>query len=430
MGRGTKTDYRFDTLAIHAGKKTDKETHAVVLPIYATTAYDFESAEHARRLFSLEEEGNIYSRLSNPTSDALERRIAALEGGTGAIAVSSGHAAIFGAVLNLCTAGDEIVSSSYIYGGAINMLGVTLKRLGINVRFVDPDDMGQWEAAVNEHTKAFFTEVIGNPNANVSDVEKIAGIAHKYGIPMIADSTFTTPYLMRPFEFGADLVIHSATKFLGGHGNAMAGLIVESGKFPYKNNPRFPLYNEPDVSYHGVVFADMENCFTNRFRCLILRDVGCCISPFNSFLIEQGIETLSVRMERHCQNARKVAEYLASNPSVGFVSYPGLPGNRYYDLAKRTMPKGCGAVFTFGIKGGRENGAKFLDSLRMISHVANLGDVRTIVTHPATTTHSQLTDEQLTACGIRPETVRISVGLEDVQDIIDDLDQAIQKATE
>ena len=423
-----ETDYRFDTLAVRAGKKPDKENHSVVLPIYATTAYDFESAEYARRLFSLEEEGNIYARLSNPTSDALERRVTALEGGVGAISVSSGHAAIFGAVLNLCSAGDEIVSSSYIYGGAINMLGVTLKRLGINVRFVDPDDMDQWEAAVNEHTKAFFTEVVGNPNANVSDIEKIAKIAHKYGIPLIADSTFTTPYLFRPFEWGADLVIHSATKFLGGHGNAMAGLLVESGEFPYKNNPRFPLYNEPDVSYHGVIFADMKACFTSRFRCLILRDIGCCISPFNSFLIEQGIETLSIRMERLCQNAQKVAEYLASNPSVSFVNYPGLPESPYYELAKRMMPKGCGAVLTFGLKGGRENGAKFLDSLQMISHVANLGDVRTIVTHPATTTHSQLSDEQLAACGIRPETVRISVGLEDVEDIIGDLGQAIEKA--
>ncbi|HNW05036.1 MAG TPA: O-acetylhomoserine aminocarboxypropyltransferase/cysteine synthase [Oscillospiraceae bacterium] len=421
-------EYRFDTLAVHAGNKPDKENHAVALPIYATTAYDLESAEYARRLFLLQEEGHIYSRLSNPTSDALERRVAAMEGGVGAMAVSSGHAAIFGSVLNLCSAGDELVSSSYIYGGAINMLGVTLKRLGITVRFVDPDDMDQWEAAVNEHTKAFFTEVIGNPNANVSDIERIAKIAHKYGIPLIADSTFTTPYLMKPFELGADLVIHSATKLLGGHGTAMAGLVVESGKFPYKDNPRFPLYNEPDISYHGVIFADMEKCFTNRFRCLVLRDTGCCISPFNSFLIEQGIETLSVRMERLCESTQKIAEYLAANPSVAFVNYPGLPESPYYELAKRIMPKGCGAVLTFGLKGGRENGAKFIDSIRLISHVANLGDVRTIATHPATTTHSQLSDEQLSACGIRPETVRISVGLEDVRDIIDDLDQAIQKA--
>lgn len=421
--------YHFDTLAVHAGFVHDSLTHSATLPIYATNAYEFESAKHAKSLFNLEEAGNIYTRIMNPTVDALERRVVALEGGVAALAMASGHSSMFSAILNLAGEGDEIVSSITIYGGAINMFGVTLKRLGITVKFVDPDDFDAWENAVTEKTKAFFVEVVGNPNANVADIERISEIAHSHGIPLIADSTFTTPYLIKPIQLGADIVAHSATKFLGGHGTVMGGIVVDSGKFKFKDNPRFPLYNEPDVSYHGVVFADLEAPFVTRLRTLTLRDVGACLSPFNAFMLEQGIETLSLRMRRHCDNAMEVAKYLSENPAVSFVNYPGLPDNKYYDLAKKILPLGCGSVFTFGLKGGREVGAKFIDSLSLIGHMANVGDVRTIVTHPASTTHSQLSDEQLTMSGITAETVRLSVGIEDVRDIIDDLDRAIKQAT-
>jgi len=421
--------YHFDTLAVHAGLEPEPTTHSVTLPIYATNAYEFESADYARRLFTLETPGNIYTRLMNPTVDALERRVAALDGGVGALAMASGHSTMFSSILNLAGEGDEVVSSINIYGGAINMYGVTLRRIGINVKFVDPDDPAAWENAVTDRTKAFFVEVVGNPNANVADLEMIAGIAHKHGIPFIADSTFTTPYLIKPIDYGADIVIHSATKFLGGHGTVMGGIVVDSGRFAFKGNPRFPLYNEPDVSYHGVVFADTgDGAFINRLRALTLRDVGACLSPFNAFLIEQGIETLSLRMKRHCENAQAVAEYLQANPNVSFVNYPGLPGNKYYERAQKYLPNGCGSVFTFGLKGGRDTGAKFIDSLKLVSHVANVGDVRTIVTHPATTTHSQLSNEQLAEAGITPETVRLSVGIEDARDIIADIDQAINAA--
>ncbi len=420
----------FDTLMIHAGQVTDSETHSVCTPIYQTNAYEFESSEYAKELFELKRGGNIYTRIMNPTCDTLERRVAALEGGVGALSMASGHAAIFATLLNLAKAGDEIVSSMNIYGGAINLLGVTLKNLGIHVKFVNPDDLSAWEAAVTDKTKAFFAEVVGNPNANVADLEGIAAVAHRHGIPFIADSTFTTPYLCRPFEFGADIVIHSATKFLGGHGNSMAGVVVDNGKFEFLGNPRFPQYNEPDVSYHGVVFGkDCGNAgFITRLRVLMLRDLGACLSPFNAFMILQGIETLSLRMQRHSDNALKVAEFLSKNEYVSFVNYPGLAADRYHALKKKYMPKGAGAVFTFGLKGSRENGARFIDSLKLIRNVANVGDVRSQVIHPATTTHSQLSDEQLKATGITAETVRLSIGLEDPADIITDLDNAIRLA--
>ncbi len=294
--------------------------------------------------------------------------------------------------------------------------------------FVDPDDMEAWENAVTDRTKAFFYEVVGNPNANVADMEAIAAIGHAHGIPVIADSTFTTPYLCRPIEYGADIVIHSATKFLGGHSNGMCGIVVDSGKFRYKDNPRFPLFNEPDVSYHGIVFADMETAFITRLRTLIMRDLGACISPFNSFMILQGVETLPLRMQRHCENAQRVAEYLAVHPSVDFVNYTGLPQSPYYERKLKYLPKGCGAVFTFGLKGTRENGAKFIDSLELLHNIANVGDVRSMVIHPATTTHSQLSDTQLKESGIAEGTIRLSIGLEDIEDIIADLEQAIAKA--
>lgn len=419
----------FDTLAIHAGTEPDPETHSVALPIYQTTAYTFDSTEHARELFELKATGNIYTRLMNPTVDALERRVAALDGGTASLAMASGHAVMFNTFLNLADAGDEIVSSICIYGGAINMMGVTLDRIGIKVKFVDPDDISAWEAAVTDRTKAFFVEVIGNPNANIADIEAIAAVAHRHGIPLIVDSTFTTPYLIQPIKFGADYVIHSATKFLGGHGTAMCGIVTDAGTFQFKGNPRFPLYNQPDVSYHGVVFADCGNSpFIVRLRTLMLRDIGACCSPFNAFLIVQGIETLSLRIQRHADNALAVARYLESNPHVRFVNYPGLESSRYHTLAAKYLPKGAGSVFTFGLCGGREAGAKFIDSLKLFGHVANVGDVRSLVIHPATTTHSQLSDQQLSQSGITAETIRLSIGIEDVNDLIADLEQAIAQA--
>lgn len=423
--------YGFDTLMIHAGTEPDPVTHAVNLPVYQATAYTFDSTDHARKLFELAEPGNIYTRLSNPTVDALERRVAALDGGIGALAMSSGHAVMVAAFLNLASEGDEIVSSISIYGGAINMMGVTLGRMGINVKFVDPDDLDAWENAVTDKTKAFFVEAVGNPNVNLSDIEAIAAVAHRHGIPMIVDSTFTTPYLIRPIDFGADFVIHSATKFLGGHGTAMCGIVTDAGTFKFKDNPRFPLYNEPDVSYHGLVFADMgESAFIGRLRALVLRDLGACCAPMNAFLILQGVETLSLRMQRHSESALAVARHLAAHPDVSFVHYPGLESDAYYQRAQKYLPKGAGGVLTFGVKGGRAACARFIDSLGLVTHVANVGDVRTLVIHPATTTHSQLSDEQLAQAGITAETIRLSVGLEDVNDIIADIDQAIARAKE
>ncbi|MCM1055668.1 MAG: O-acetylhomoserine aminocarboxypropyltransferase/cysteine synthase [Bacteroides sp.] len=419
-------EYLFDTKVIQAGFDGDPVTHSTVPPLYQTNAYTFDSTEHAKRLFELSEAGNIYSRLQNPTCEFFEKKIAALDGGVGALSFASGHAAIFNTVVNLCCEGDEVVSSINIYGGAINMLGVSLKRLGINVRFVDPDDFEAWENAINDRTKLLFTEIVGNPNVNVADLEKIAAIAHRHGIPFAADSTFTTPYLCRPIEFGADLVIHSATKFLAGHGSVMAGVVVDSGKFSFKDNPRFPLFNEPDPSYHGVVFADLgASAFILRLRALITRDLGACLSPFNAYLSIIGVETLPLRMARHCENALAVAEFLESRPEVEKVNYPMLPGNKYYDLAQKYVPKGAGGVLTFELKGGRAAGARFMDSLKLLKIVANVGDVRSMVIHPATTTHSQLSAKQLSQAGISENTVRLSIGLEDKADIIADIEQAI-----
>lgn len=421
--------FSFDTVAVHGGYETEQTTLSVVPPLYQTNAYEFKNTEHAKELFELKEPGNIYCRLSNPTSDILERRMAELDGGAAALSFASGHAAIFNTILNLANAGDEIVSSSCIYGGAINLLGVTLGRLGIKVRFVDPDDLKAWEEAINEKTRAVFFEVIGNPNANVADIGTIAEIAHRHGVPVIADSTFTTPYLCRPIEFGADIVIHSATKFLGGHSTSMCGIVVDSGKFEFKGNPRFPLYNDPDPSYHGIVFADLGPlAFISRLRALVMRDIGACLSPFNAFMILQGVETLHLRMQRHSENGLKAAAYLEAHPQVEFVNYPGLPSSRYHKLAQKYLPKGAGSVFTFGLKGGREAGAKFIDSLELIKNVANVGDVRSLVIHPATTTHSQLSAEQLKAADISEGTIRLSIGIEDITDIIADLEQAIKCA--
>lgn len=429
-GRSKMNNYRFETLAVHAGSAPEGGTHAQHVPIYLTNAYHFDSTAHAASLFELKEAGNIYTRLQNPTCDALEARIAALEGGVGALAFASGHAAIFNTILNLAGQGDEIVSSICIYGGAINMLGVTLARLGIQVKFVDPDDLDAWEAAITDRTKALFTEAIGNPNANVADIAAIAEIAHRHGVPLIVDSTFTTPYLLRPIEFGADIVVHSATKFLSGQGTVMAGLVVDSGKFPWMGNPRFPLFSQPDPSYHGVVFGkDYGDAgFITRLRALIMRDLGACLSPFNAFIVLGGLETLALRMRRHCDNALAVAKYLQKHPAVEAVHYPGLEESPYHALQEKYCPLGAGSVFTFSLKGGRAAGAKVIDSVQLIEHVANVGDTRTLIIHPATTTHSQLTDEQLAASGITPGTIRLSVGIEAVEDILADLEQALAAA--
>ena len=423
--------YGFDTLMVHAGKEYDKETGSVTVPLYMTTAYEFENADHARRLFALEESGNIYTRIMNPTSDMLEARITALEGGSGALALASGHAAIFLTIVTIARQGDEILSSPYIYGGAINMFSHSLAKLGITVRFVDPDQPQEVEQAINDKTKAIFVETVGNPNANVADLDTLAEIAHRNGVPLLVDSTFTTPYLIKPFEHGADIILHSATKFLGGHGTVMAGLVVDSGKFQWKGNPRFPDFNDPDPSYHGVVFADLgPTAFITKLRTQMLRDYGPCISPFNSFMILQGIETLSLRMRKHCDNALAVAKFLEGHPMVEKVHYPGLESSRYHKLAQKYLPKGSSAVFTFEIKGGKKAGEKFINSLELLLHVTNVGDVRSLVSHPASTTHSQLNEEQLNAAGITPGTIRLSIGLEDAEDLIADLSQALDRAAQ
>lgn len=420
-------NYGLDTLALHAGFRADQTEGSTEVPIHQTSAYMFHSTQHAKELFELKAPGNIYSRLGNPTVTVLEERIAAMEGGVGAVAFSSGHAAMFSTILCLCQTGDEVVSSLNIYGGAINMFGVTLGNLGIKVRFVTGNDPAAWEAQVTDRTKAFFVEAVGNPNANVADLEAISGVARRHGIPFIVDSTFTTPALIRPKDFGADIIIHSATKFLGGHGTSLAGLAVDCGTFPFEGNPRFPYYNEPDVSYHGTVFArDFGPAgFATRLRALFLRDLGGCLSPFNAWLILQGMETLGLRMERHCQNALAVAKWLRENPAVTFVTCPALPDSPQRPLVEKYLGGKGGAVFTFGLRGGREAGGRFIDSVRLAANVANVGSTKTQVIHPATTTHSQLSEEQLKESGITGETIRISVGIENVEDIIADLSQAI-----
>lgn len=418
--------YHLETNAVHAGYEPEQTTHANVPPLYMTTAYSFDNVEHARKLFALEEGGNIYTRLQNPTTDLLEARVAALEGGIGALALSSGHAAIVHALLTIAREGDEIISASTIYGGAINLLGKTFKRMGITVHFADTDNPETFRAKINEKTRAIFVEAIGNPTANVCDLGALAEIAHENGIPFIVDNTFATPALLRPFEHGADLIIHSTTKYLSGNGTAMGGLIVDSGKFVWKDNPRFAEMNAPDPSYHGVVFADLgEQAFLVKARALTLRDLGSCQSPFNAWVTMLGMETLSLRMERHSENALKVAEFLETHPAVEHVDYPGLPSSRYYPLAQKYLKNGASAVFTFEIKGGREAGARFCDNLKLLRIVANLGDSRSMVSHPATTTHSQLSDEQLLAAGISATTIRLSIGIEHIDDILADIGQAL-----
>ncbi len=421
---------KFDTLQVHAGQKPDPVTGSRVVPIYQTTSYVFDNADHAANLFALKESGNIYTRIMNPTTDVFEKRMAALEGGVGALAVASGSAAVAYAVLNIAGAGDEIVSASTLYGGTHNLFATTLKRLGINTVFVDPDDPDNFKKAINKKTKLVYIETIGNPGINLIDIKKVAKISHDNGIPLIVDNTFGTPYLIRPIEFGADVVVHSATKFIGGHGTSIGGVIIDSGNFDWKAGNKFPELTEPDPSYNGIKYAyDCEPlAYITRARVQLLRDTGAALSPFNSFLFLQGLETLSLRVERHVYNTKKIVDFLLEHKNVTWVNYPSIEGSKYYDLAQKYLPKGAGSIFTFGIKGGVEAGRKFIDSLELFSLLANVADAKSLVIHPASTTHAQLSEEEQRAAGVTPDMIRLSIGLEDVEDLIYDIDCALGKS--
>lgn len=421
--------FGFSTRQLHAGQVPDPTTNSRAVPIYQTSSYVFNSAEHAANLFALKESGNIYTRIMNPTSDVFEQRIADLEGGIGALAVASGHAAQAQAIFTLAGAGDHIVSASTLYGGTYNQFAYTFPRLGINVTFVDPRDPENFRKAIQPNTKLIYGESLGNPLINVFPFEEVGKIAKEYGIPLVIDNTFATPYLLRPFEWGANIVVHSATKFIGGHGTSIGGVIVDAGNFEWTGNKRFPNFNEPDGSYHGLVYATLgAPAFILKARVQILRDIGASLSPFNSFLFLQGLETLSVRIERHVANAQKVAEFLQDHPKVAWVAYPGLKDSPDYAAAQKYLPKGPGAILGFGIKGGAAAGKKFIENLKLFSHLANVGDAKSLAIHPASTTHSQLNEEQLESAGVTPDFVRLSIGIEDIEDILWDLDQALKEA--
>jgi len=422
-------NWSFETKQIHAGQTSDATTKARALPIYQTTSYTFDSTDHAAALFGLAEPGNIYTRIMNPTQDAVEQRIAALEGGVAALLLSSGQAAETIAILNLAEAGDHIVSSPRLYGGTYNLFHYTLPKLGIEVSFVeDPDDLEQWKDAIRDNTKAFYGETISNPRNDVLDLPGISGIAHQHGLPLIVDNTVATPYLIRPLEHGADIVVHSATKYLGGHGTAIAGVIVDGGTFDWTQG-RHGNFTTPDPSYHGVVYSELgPPAFALKARVQLLRDLGSAISPFNAFLIAQGLETLSLRMERHVSNATAVAQYLEARPEVVSVGYAGLPSSPWHDRAKQIAPRGAGAIVTFELAGGIDAGKKFVNALTLHSHVANIGDVRSLVIHPASTTHSQLTPEEQAASGVTPGLVRLAVGIEGIDDIIADIETGLTAA--
>ncbi|WCN38710.1 homocysteine synthase [Aneurinibacillus uraniidurans] len=420
-------ELKFETICLHGGQQVDPTTQSRAVPIYQTSSYVFKDTDHAANLFGLKEFGNIYTRIMNPTQDTFEQRIAQLEGGVAALAVSSGQSAITFAILNIAGAGDEIVASSNLYGGTYNLFVHTLGKLGIKVKLVDPSDTENFRAAITDKTKAVYTETIGNPRIDVADLEGIAAIAHENGVPLIVDNTFASPYLCRPIEFGADIVIHSATKFIGGHGTSIGGVIVDSGKFDW-NNGKFPGLSEPDPSYNGVVYTEAVGnlAYIIKARVQLLRDIGAATTPINSWLFIQGLETLHLRMERHVENALKVAQFLKNHELVSWVNYPSLEGDKYYERAQKYLPKGAGAVFTFGIKGGVEEGKKFINSLKLFSHLANIGDAKSLVIHPASTTHLQLTEEQQISAGVSPDLIRLSIGIEAVDDIIADLEQALK----
>ena len=427
--------YRPETIALHGGQKPDPATTARAVPIYQTTSYVFHDTAHAARLFGLQEFGNIYTRIMNPTTDVLEQRIAQLEGGTGALAVASGQAAETLALLNIAHAGDEILSATSLYGGTYNLFHYTFPKLGIDVKFVDPSDPGNFHKAITKKTKAIFAESIGNPKLDTLDNRAVADIAHEAGIPLVIDNTMPSPYLLRPFDHGADVVIHSTTKFIGGHGTSIGGIIVDSGTFDWGNG-NFPQFTEPDPSYHGLKFWDVFGNFPGlgnvafilKVRVQLLRDLGPAMSPFNAFLFLQGVETLPLRMERHSTNAMAVAGFLSTHPNVTWINYPGLPDHPQHDLAKKYHHRGLyGAILGFGIKGGMEAGKKFIDSVKLFSHLANIGDAKSLVIHPASTTHQQLTPEERKETGVTDDFVRLSVGLEHIDDIVEDLDRALRK---
>ncbi|MBP1996364.1 homocysteine synthase [Paenibacillus eucommiae] len=422
--------YQPETLAVHAGQEIDPTTFSRAVPLYQTTSYGFKDTEHAANLFALKEFGNIYTRITNPTTDVFEKRVAALEGGAAALAVASGQAAITYSILNIAGAGDEIVSATSLYGGTYNLFSTSLPKLGIKVNFVDPSDPENFRAAINDKTKAIFAETIGNPKGDILDIERVAEIAHEYGIPLIVDNTFATPYLLRPIDYGADIVVHSATKFIGGHGTSIGGIIVDGGKFDWKTSDRFPGLTEPDPSYNGVVYTEAVGpiAYIIKARVQLLRDLGAAISPFNSFLLIQGLETLHLRVERHSENALKVAEFLEAHDLVEWVNYSGLKSHASHSLAQKYLPKGQGAILTFGIKGGLEAGKKLIHAVKLFSHLANVGDSKSLIIHPASTTHQQLSEEEQQAAGVSSGLIRISVGTEAIGDIIYDLEQALEAA--
>jgi len=404
--------FSFDTLAVHAGQEVDPTTMSRAVPLYMTTSYAFRDTDHAANLFALKEFGNIYTRLMNPTTDVFEKRIAALEGAPAALATASGQAAITYAIMNIAGSGDEIVSSTSLYGGTYNLFAITLPKLGINVKFVDPSDPENFRAAITDKTKAVYAESIGNPRGDVLDIEAVAKIAHENGVPLIIDNTFPSPYLLRPIEHGADIVVHSATKFIGGHGTSIGGVIVDGGKFDWSANDKFPGLTQPDPSYHGVVYTEAVGpiAYIIKARVQLLRDMGAAISPFNSFMLLQGLETLHLRMERHSSNALKVAQFLEANDAVEWVNYPGLPSHSSYALAQKYLPKGQGAIMTFGLKGGLEAGRKLIHSVQLFSHLANVGDSKSLIIHPASTTHQQLNEEEQISAGVNPGLIRLSIG--------------------
>ncbi|OGX30322.1 MAG: O-acetylhomoserine aminocarboxypropyltransferase [Omnitrophica WOR_2 bacterium RIFCSPLOWO2_12_FULL_51_24] len=423
---------RVETLALHGGQEPDPTTGSRAVPIYQTTSYQFKSTEHAANLFGLREFGNIYTRLMNPTTDVFEKRVALLDGGVGALAVASGQSAITLALLNIAKAGDEIVSADNLYGGTYNLFHYTFPRLGVNVKFVESNDLGAFQKAITPKTKALYAESIGNPKLDVADLEGISKLAHKNGIPFVLDNT-VSPYLMRPIDFGVDIIVYSATKFIGGHGTSLGGVIVDSGKFDWTQGGKFPLITEPDPSYHGINFVEALKPLGNiayiiKARVTILRDIGPALSPFNSFLFLQGLETLHLRMPRHSENALAVTKYLQKHPGVTWVNYPGLPDSPEKERVKKYLPKGAGSILGFGIKGGLAAGKKFIDSLELISHLANIGDAKSLAIHPATTTHQQLSAEEQLATGVTPDFIRLSIGIEHIDDIIADIEQALRKA--
>ncbi len=428
VSMSAKKPFRPETQAIHSGQQLDPATFSRAVPIYQTSSFGFKDTEHAASLFDLSEQGYIYTRIVNPTTDVFEQRIAELEGGVGALGVASGQSATTFSILNIASAGDEIVSASSLYGGTYNLFSSTLPKLGITVKFVNADNPENFRSAITSKTKAIYAESVGNPQGNVLDIEAVADIAHEHGIPLIIDNTVPSPYLLRPIDFGADIVVHSATKFLGGHGTAIGGVIVDSGKFNWEASGKFPDLTTPDPSYHGLVYTEAagEAAYITKARVQLLRDIGAALSPFNSFLLLQGVETLHLRLERHSENALKVAKFLEQHELVEWVNYAGLPSHPSYSLAQKYLLKGQGAILTFGVRGGKNAAAKLIDSVQLFSHLANIGDSKSLIIHPASTTHQQLSEDEQKASGVTPELIRLSVGTEAIDDLLEDLDYALK----